>query len=83
MVSVTTDPDPNHNERFRRPLRADYMAMKCLGLPRTAVEADFLLSEPNSKTYRWPGVMLKNDCTEETECQSSQRAKTRSFISLG
>jgi len=59
MLTVTTDPDLNRNERFRTPLRANYMGMKCLGLPRTALEADFLVSEPNSNNRRWPGVMLR------------------------
>ena len=59
MLTVTTDPDLNRNERFRTPLRVNYMGMKCLGLPRTALEADFLVSEPNSKAYRWPDVMLR------------------------
>ena len=59
MLTVTTDPDLNHNERLRSPLRANYMGMKCLGLPRTALEADFLVSEPSSKTHPWPGVMLR------------------------
>jgi len=59
MLTVTTDPDLNRNERFRTPLRANYMSMKCLGLPQTTLEADFPVSEPNSKTHRWPGVMLR------------------------
>ena len=59
MLTVTTDPDVNRNELFRTPLRANYMGMKCLGLPRTVLEAGFLHSEPNSKTHRWPGVMLR------------------------
>jgi len=58
MLTVTTDPDLNRNELFRAPLRANYMGMKCLGLPRNALEADFLVSVPNSKTHRQPGVML-------------------------
>src|SRR6516162_723516 len=60
MLTVTTDPDVNRNELFRTPLRANYMGMKCVGLPRTALEADFLVSQPNSETRRWatrlPGV---------------------------
>ena len=59
MLTVTTDPDLNRNELFPTPPRANYMGMKCLGLPRTALEADFLVSEPNSKTHCWPGVMLR------------------------
>ena len=59
MLTVTTDPDLNRNELFRTPLRANYMYMKCLGLPRTELEADFLVSGPNSKTHRWPALMLR------------------------
>ena len=59
MLTVTTDPDLNRNERFRTLLRMNYMGVNGLGFPRTALEADFLLSEPNSKTHRWPGVMLR------------------------
>ena len=58
MLTVTTDPDLNRNELFRTPLRVNYMSMKCPGLPRTALEADFLELEPGSKTHRWPGVVL-------------------------
>jgi len=58
MLTVTTDPDLNRNEVFRTPLRANYMGLKRLGLPRTAVEADFLVSVPRSKTHRWSGVTL-------------------------
>jgi hypothetical protein len=60
MLTVTTDPDLYRNELFRTPLRANYIAMKCLGLPRTELEADFLVSKPTSETRRWatrfPGV---------------------------
>jgi hypothetical protein len=31
MLTVTTDPDLNRNERFRTPLHVNYMGMKCLG----------------------------------------------------
>jgi len=58
MLTVTTDPDLDRNELFRTPLRVNYMSMKCPGLPRTALEADFLELEPGSKTHRWPGVVL-------------------------
>jgi Domain of unknown function (DUF362) len=56
MPTVTTDPDLNRNELIRTPLRANYMGMKYLGLLRTVLEADFLVSVPKSKTHRWSGV---------------------------
>ena len=49
MLTVTTDPDLNSNEVFRTPLRANYTGMKCVGLPRTALEADFLVSAPKQR----------------------------------
>ena len=55
---MPTDPDLNRNELIRTPLRGDYMGMKCLGLPRTVLEADFLVSMPKSKTHRWSDVTL-------------------------
>ena len=58
MPTVPTDPDLNRNELIRTPLRGDYMGMKCLGLPRTVLEADFLVSIPKSKTHRWSDVTL-------------------------
>jgi len=58
MLTVTTEPDLNRNELFRTPLRANDMGMRCLGLPRTGLETDFLVSKPSSKTHGWPGVML-------------------------
>ena len=59
MLTVTTDPDLDRNELFRTPLRVNYMSMKCPGLPRTALEAAFLVSEPDSKTHRWLGGMVR------------------------
>jgi len=62
MLTVTTYPDFYRNELCRTPLHANDIGMKCLGLPRTELEADFLVSEPNSKTRGWatrfPGVPL-------------------------
>ena len=55
---MPTDPDLNRNELIRTPLRGNYMCMKCLGLPRTVLEADFLVSMPKSKTHRWSDVTL-------------------------
>src|SRR5208337_2662958 len=40
------------------PLRADYTGMKHLWLPRTVLEADFLVSMPKIKTHHWSGVTL-------------------------
>jgi hypothetical protein len=50
---VPTDLDLNRNELIRTQLRGDYMGMKCLGLPRTVLEADFLVS-----THPWSDVTL-------------------------
>ena len=58
MPTVTTDPDLNRNELIRTPLRENYMGMKHLGLPRTVLETDFLVSMPKIKTHRWSGVTL-------------------------
>lgn len=44
---------------FATPLRANYRSMNCLGLPRTTLEGESLVSEPSSKTHPWPGVMLR------------------------
>ena len=58
MPTVPTDPDPNRNELIRTPLRGNYVCMKCFGLPRTVLEADFLVSMPKSKTHCWSAVTL-------------------------
>ena len=58
MPTVPTDPDLNRNELIGTPLRGDYMGMKCLGLPRTVLEADFLVSMPKSETHRRSDVTL-------------------------
>ena len=39
-------------------LRATSMGMKCLWLPRTVLEADFLVSILKIKTHHWSGVTL-------------------------
>ena len=54
MLAVTTDPDLKVAVNGFA-LHANYMGIKCLGLPRTALEADFLESEPNSNTHRLAG----------------------------
>ena len=58
MPTVPTDPDLNRNELIRTPLRGNYVCMKCFGLPRTVLEADFLVSMPKRKTHRWSDVTL-------------------------
>jgi uncharacterized protein (DUF362 family) len=50
--------DLNRDELIRTPLRASYMGMKELWLPRTVLEADFLVSMPKIKTHHWSGVTL-------------------------
>lgn len=50
--------DLNRDELIRTPLRAGYTGMKALWLPRTVLEADFLVSMPKIKTYHWSGVTL-------------------------
>jgi uncharacterized protein (DUF362 family) len=50
--------DLNRDELIRTPLRADYTGMKHLWLPRTLLEADFLVSMPKIKTHHWSGVTL-------------------------
>jgi len=50
--------DLNRDELIRTPLRASYSGMKALWLPRTVLEADFLVSMPKIKTHHWSGVTL-------------------------
>jgi uncharacterized protein (DUF362 family) len=50
--------DLNRDELIRTPLRASYMGMKSLWLPRAVLEADFLVSMPKIKTHHWSGVTL-------------------------
>ena len=50
--------DLNRDELIRRPLGAGYSGMKQLWLPRTVLEADFLVSMPKIKTHHWAGVTL-------------------------
>ena len=50
--------DLNRDELIRVPLRASYAGMKYLWLPRTVLEADFLVSMPKIKTHHWAGVTL-------------------------
>lgn len=50
--------DLNRDELIRTPLRASYTGMKDLWLPRTVLDADFLVSMPKIKTHHWSGVTL-------------------------
>ena len=50
--------DLNRDELIRTPLRASYTGMKHLWLPRTVLEADFIVSIPKIKTHHWSGVTL-------------------------
>ena len=50
--------DLNRDELIRTPPRAGYTGMKNLWLPRTVLEADFLVSMPKIKTHHWSGVTL-------------------------
>jgi len=50
--------DLNRDELVRTQLRASYMRMKSLWLPRTVLEADFMVSMPKIKSHHWAGVTL-------------------------
>jgi uncharacterized protein (DUF362 family) len=50
--------DLNRDEVMKIPLRADYSRLKHLWLPRTVLEADFIVSMPKVKTHHWSGVTL-------------------------
>jgi uncharacterized protein (DUF362 family) len=50
--------DLNRDELVMRPLLATYTGMKRLWLPRTVLEADFVVSMPKVKTHHWSGVTL-------------------------
>jgi uncharacterized protein (DUF362 family) len=50
--------DLNRDQLIRTPLRASYSGMRDLWLPRTVLEADFLVSIPKIKTHHWSGVTL-------------------------
>jgi uncharacterized protein (DUF362 family) len=50
--------DLNRDELVRTQLRSSYMGMKNLWLPRTALEADFMVSMPKIKAHHWAGVTL-------------------------
>jgi len=50
--------DLNRDEVAKVRLRADYSRLKHLWLPRTVLEADFIVSMPKVKTHHWSGVTL-------------------------
>jgi uncharacterized protein (DUF362 family) len=50
--------DLNRDELVRTQLLASYTDMKYLWLPRTILEADFVVSIPKIKTHHWSGVTL-------------------------
>jgi uncharacterized protein (DUF362 family) len=50
--------DLNRDELIETPLLAQYTGMKSLWLPRTILEADFIVSMPKVKTHHWSGVTL-------------------------
>lgn len=50
--------DLNRDELIECPLLADYTALKRIWLPRTILQADFIVSMPKLKTHHWSGVSL-------------------------
>jgi uncharacterized protein (DUF362 family) len=50
--------DLNRDELIRVPLRASYTALSTLWLPRTVVDADYIVSMPKVKAHHWSGVTL-------------------------
>jgi uncharacterized protein (DUF362 family) len=50
--------DLSRDDVVKAPLRADYSSLKHLWLPRTVLEADFIVSMPKVKTHHWSGVTL-------------------------
>ncbi|HEV2416421.1 MAG TPA: DUF362 domain-containing protein [Terriglobia bacterium] len=50
--------DLNRDEVARIRLRTDYSRLKRLWLPRTVLDADFIVSMPKVKTHHWAGVTL-------------------------
>lgn len=50
--------DLNRDQLVRRRVQAGYTALKYLWLPRTILEADFLVSMPKIKVHHWSGVTL-------------------------
>jgi uncharacterized protein (DUF362 family) len=50
--------DLNRDELIRTPLRASYTGIEHLYLPKTVLQADFLVSMPKVKAHHWSGVTL-------------------------
>ena len=50
--------DLNRDDAIKTRLRADYSGLKHLWLPRTVLEAGFIVSLPKVKTHHWSGVTL-------------------------
>ncbi len=50
--------DLNRDELVRTRLRANYTGLGHLWLPRTVLDADFVVSMPKVKTHHWSGVTL-------------------------
>jgi uncharacterized protein (DUF362 family) len=50
--------DLNRDEIVKTRLLADYSRLKHLWLPRTVLEADFIVSMPKVKTHHWSGITL-------------------------
>ena len=50
--------DLNRDELVRARLQASYTGIKQLWLPRTILEADFVVSMPKIKAHHWAGVTL-------------------------
>ena len=50
--------DLNRDQLSRTALGVSYTGMRSLWLPRTVLEADFLVSMPKIKTHHWSGVTL-------------------------
>lgn len=50
--------DLNRDAVVKTCLHADYSGLKYLWLPRTVLEADFIVSIPKVKTHHWAGVTL-------------------------
>ena len=48
----------NRDDLIRTPLHASYTGMRDLWLPRTVLDADFLVSMPKIKAHHWSGVTL-------------------------
>ena len=50
--------DLNRDEVVKTRLRADYSGLHEIWLPRTVLQADFIVSMPKIKTHHWSGVTL-------------------------